>query len=383
MLGNPWFVGITGVCAVFFGVKAVLVFPSLLRLIWALLRRSVIWPGPRILEQETVHPHDQQLPEPSSKPLFRLFVAYAMGALVATIILGVLFFVGFLQMELAVFWKSCYLLFLAILAFTWGVSNSRRAVFLADQVKRILDNRSGGGEPKQPGVSAESEYAIEHPLANHRGLKPETELAITKFVEATMNFQEGNITLAHSLFEQALRIAPTLHEDARTILKKMVERSKSNEAGAVFYWLGIHSEYMMDWRQAADWYEKAAQIYAQCGYPMRESRVHCNLGNVKMRLHDDTAMDEFEKAISLNPRNGTAHLNIARIYYGISGPGDGRYERALDAFAGAIIADPFTYGPKVIASLREIGYTWQEDLEKITQKVEKKRLQASAKQHNG
>jgi tetratricopeptide (TPR) repeat protein len=89
-------------------------------------------------------------------------------------------------------------------------------------------------------------------------------------------------------------------------------------------------------------------------------------------------MEEFEKAIALNPRNGTAHLNIGRLYYRISGPGDYRYERALDAFADAIVADPLTYGPRVISSLREIGYTWKEDLEEITQRVESKRRKAKS-----
>ena len=45
----------------------------------------------------------------------------------------------------------------------------------------------------------------------------------------------------------------------------------------------------------------------------------------------------------------------------------------MDAFADAIIADPVLYGPIVISRLREIGYTWKEDLEDITQRVEMKR----------
>jgi tetratricopeptide (TPR) repeat protein len=89
-------------------------------------------------------------------------------------------------------------------------------------------------------------------------------------------------------------------------------------------------------------------------------------------MNDPSGMEEFEKAIAINPKNGTAHLNIARIYYGISEAGDYRYERALDAFADAILTDPVTYGPMVVSSLREIGYTWKEDLEKITKKIEKK-----------
>jgi len=41
------------------------------------------------------------------------------------------------------------------------------------------------------------------------------------------------------------------------------------------------------------------------------------------------------------------------------------------------VADPVTYGPRVIASLRELGYTWKEDLEKINQRVERKQRHLS------
>ena len=104
-----------------------------------------------------------------------------------------------------------------------------------------------------------------------------------------------------------------------------------------------------------------------------KSRVHCNLGNVKMQMMDSSGMEEFEKAIALYPKNGTAYLNIARTYYLISDQSEDNYDRALDAFADAIIADPVRYGPKVISSLREFGYTWEKDLEEITKRVERKR----------
>ena len=122
------------------------------------------------------------------------------------------------------------------------------------------------------------------------------------------------------------------------------------------------------------WYERAAAAYQKIGYHKRESRAHCNLGHVRLQMNDPTGMSEFEKAIALNPKNGTAHLNIARIYYLNSNPGEPRHDLALDAFAQAIIAGPLSYGPKVISSLRNLGYTWQEDLEKITQRVERIRV---------
>jgi tetratricopeptide (TPR) repeat protein len=175
-----------------------------------------------------------------------------------------------------------------------------------------------------------------------------------------------------------MKMYPALHEHAREALSKLGQECSPKDAGPIYYWLGAHSEYLMDFKQAAVYYGKAIEAFRQIGYQKRESRVHCNLGNVKMHMLDESAMEEFEKAIALNPRNGTAHLNIARTYYSISEPGDYRYELALDAFADAIVADPSTYSPMVVASLREIGYTWKEDLEKITQLVEGKRRRGAS-----
>ncbi len=382
-MSSPWFVGILGVTTVFFGVKTILVFPTLLQLIKALISGSVRWPGPRIFDQNSNIPSDQQSHELPAKHLFPSFVVYAVSALFITFILIILFYNGFLQMALNTYLKAGYLLLLTLLAFTWGVSNSQRAIYLSTRVKRILANFSIGVELQQfDGFSAESEYAIEHPLKKYRDSEYKTENALILFAEATRNLQDGNNSEARTLYKKALSINPALHDEARAILSKMAEGCVLNEEGAICYWLGIHSEYLMDWKQAKVWYEKAANAYKQIGYPMRESRVHCNLGNVKMRMSDPTAMDEFEKAIILNPRNGTANLNIARTYYSLSYPGDERYELALDAFADAIVADPLTYGPKVISSLREIGYTWKEDLEEITKRVERKRAKESVKRHD-
>jgi hypothetical protein len=88
-------------------------------------------------------------------------------------------------------------------------------------------------------------------------------------------------------------------------------------------------------------------------------------------------MNEFEKAVALNSKNGFAHINIGTLYYRISERGDPRFEQALDAYANAIVADPLRYGPMVISRLREYGYTWKEDLEDVKQRVEKKRAEVA------
>src|SRR5258705_13073220 len=120
---------------------------------------------------------------------------------------------------------------------------------------------------------------------------------------------------ALNLHQEALTIDPSLHKRAVEILSKMAQECSPTDAGPICYWLGIHSEYLVDLKQAAVWYEKAANAFGQIGYEKRQGRAHCNLGSVKYRLRGSSAMGEFEKAIALNPRDGTAHFNIAMIYY--------------------------------------------------------------------
>jgi len=185
--------------------------------------------------------------------------------------------------------------------------------------------------------------------------------------------QEGNEQRALALYQEAMRRDPSLHEHAREALAKMLHGRSPKEVAPVYYWMGIHSEWLSHWTRAVFCYEKAACAFHEIGYRNRESRARCNLGNVKMQMRDPSAMEEWERAVALNPKNGTAHLNVARTYYRISEAGDYRFERALDAFADATLADPLTYGPMVMSSLREIGYTWKEDWEEITRRVENKR----------
>jgi len=226
--------------------------------------------------------------------------------------------------------------------------------------------------PSGDAQSARSEYAIEHPLIMYKGLTPESRRVFSIYYESVRCHQDGNEARALMLYQEATKLEPSLHDNACELLSKMVVDCSSEEEGAIYYWLGIHFENLSNWKQAVAWYEKASKAYSKIGYKKRQSRVHNNLGNVKLQMRDPSGMAEFEKAIALNPGNGTAYLNIAKTYYRISYPGDDEYELALDAFADAIVADPLTYGPEVISSLREIGYTWKEDLEEITIRVESK-----------
>jgi len=264
---------------------------------------------------------------------------------------------------------------MALFALAGGGIGFKKAQRNAVQVNTILSDLANKVEPRAvDGQSAEAEYAIEHPLIGHRYLPSDRKRTLDLFFESVRCHQDGNEQRALILYQEAMRTDPSLHKNAREALSKMVQDCSSSDEGAIYYWLGIHSEYLMDWKQAAAYYEKAINAFAQIGYPKRESRAHCNLGKVKMHLRDPSAMEEFEKAIALNPKNGTAYINIGTAYYRISERGDSRFEQALDAFADAIVADPSTYGPIVASRLRSTGYTWKEDLEDITLRVASKQV---------
>lgn len=373
-----------GMVTVYFGAHVLRIIPTLLRLLVALRAGTVKWPGPRI--------HD---PDPKASKLRgnlgvgyeNLFSTFTRNSLSVSAALFYSVSVALTHTPLLsrfITIKSPGLewVFLAV-AFVGGGMAAKQVRRNLIQVNTVLSDLATGAEPRAiDGRSAEAKYAIEHPLIKLIG-RSEGERALNLFYESVKCHQEGNEQRALALYQEAMRRDPSLHEHAREALAKMLKGKSPEETGPIYYWMGIHSEWLSNWKRAAFCYEKAVYAFHEIGYRNRESRAHCNLGNVKMQMRDPSAMAEFETAIALNPRNGTAHLNIARTYYLVSERGDFRHELALDAFADAIVADPLTYGPRVISSLREIGYTWKEDLEEITRRVEKKRAALPATAEKG
>lgn len=361
--------------AFFFALPLLRVLPAFVRLLFALVTGAVKWPGPIVTNPNPRASLGRVQYRLSPDHLFPIFLAYSLG-LAGAFIFSLLTFLSttsLLAGYVSITWSAMTVL-MTFMVFLGGWFGVTRTAYHLPQVTALLSNLHSAAEPRYSDSSlAEAEYAIAHPLANYKTSPPEAGRAVQVFCEATAFYQGGDQRSALMLYQEALRLDPNLHQHARETLSQMAASASPQSAGAIYYWLGAHSEYLMNWPQAKTWYEQAAADFHQLGYTHRESRVHCNLGNVKMHLRDETAMGEFEKSIALNPRNGTAYINIGRTYYRISEEGDPRFELALDAFANAIVADPLLYGPQVIASLREIGYTWQEDLEKITQRVESKR----------
>lgn len=231
-----------------------------------------------------------------------------------------------------------------------------------------MDNYVEEGEPQRiDGRSAESEYSIEHPLKGKPSQKPENARALDLFSESVRYLQDGDESKAAALYQEALKADPFLHKHACEALINIAKSCRPEDEGDIYYWLGIHTQYLEDYCQAESWYTHAIDAFHKIGYPKREGRAHCNLGRVKIKHEDPSGMDEFEKAIALNPMDGIAHIDIGIAYYMI----DDR-ERALDEFAEAVWADPNRYGPVIISRLQQYGYTWKEDVEKIGQRIAKK-----------
>lgn len=360
---------------IYFGFNLFRIIPTLFQLIAALFTRTVKWPGPRIHDSSQGASRVRERTGTGYQNLFSTFIWNTLSLTGAFVyfIFEFLNSMSFLDRFLVI--NSTWMEYVfAFIVFVGGTLTVKLVQQNKKQVQMTLSDLAKKLEPRAvEGESAEAVYAIEHPILSIKELAPECKKAFDLYYDSVRCLQDGKNVRAQMLYQEALRIDPSLHKNARVYLSKNLIDCRSEEEGAICYWLGVHSEYLSDRKQAIIWYEKAAEAYNKNGYKNRESRVHCNLGNVKMQMRDPSGMEDFKKAIVLNPKNGTAHLNIARTYYLISDQDDENYNKAVDAFADAIIADPIRYGPKVISSLREFGYTWEKDLEEITKRVERKR----------
>jgi tetratricopeptide (TPR) repeat protein len=375
MLEHPWRYGILLGGIIYFGSYVGKLLPITANLIKAVVSGSLKWPGPIVHDPDSKVNLGRRLIGLPTEHLLPEFIFFALGLLGAFGFSLLTFLSGTSLLSDRIFINWAWGMWLiTLVVFISGGQSINKLGYLVVMVSKQLSNISSNEEPRQvDGLSAEAEYAIEHPLISIPVKGVSNPRALELFNEATTYTQSGEHQNASLLYQEALKLDPEIHSHARIDLTVLLQNSSNIKMGSIYYWLGVHSEYLAERVTAKEWYEKSVQIFCQLGYKHREARAHCNLGNVKMQLMDSSAMDEFERAITLNPRNGTAHINIGTIYYGISERGDPRFDRAMNAFADAIIADPVLYGPIVISRLREIGYTWKEDLEDITQRVEMKR----------
>jgi tetratricopeptide (TPR) repeat protein len=384
MMNNTWVQVVFGVATIYFGLQTWRVMPTFLRLLAALVTGVVKWPGPRIHDLDPSASKVRARLGVGYENLFSTFVWNTVSLIGAFVFSALTFLSGtpMLRGYISIEWRWD-LLCLVLFAFAGGWFAQKKALVNVVQVNTILSDLMEKVEPQEIDArSARSEYAIEHPLIGNRDLPSDRRRALDQFYESVRTHQDGNEFRAMNLYNEAMDTDSSLHENIRGNLLEMTKNCNSIDTGAIYYWIGLHSEYLLDWHQAALAYEKAVNAFIQIGYKNRASRACNNLGNVKMQLRDPSAMDEFEKAIALNPENGIAHISIGVTYYRISERGDPRFEKALDAFADAIVADSLAYTPLVTSRLRSIGYTWKEDLEDILQRVDKKLLRKSQEGDN-
>lgn len=374
-MDSLWFQIIFGLATVYFGWYTIRIIPTLLRLLAALISGKVTWPGPRIHDPDPRASNIRARIGVGYENLFPTFVFNASG-LIGAFGFSILTFLsttpplsGTILIQ-----SPCLYLIVGLVALAGGKMAIEKGMRLEAMVRTILCDLADQVEPRAVGgQSAESAYAIEHPLILKPSRSPEVARALNVYYESVICHQDGYEMRALELYQEALKADPELHTHALDALTRLAQSCKPEEQGSIAYWLGIHSEYLCDYRQAAIWYEKAIAAFHQIGYQKRESRAHCNLGHVKMQSRDPSGMEEFNKAIALNPKNGTAHMNIGLTYYMVSNPGDERYEWAMDALADAVLADPDTYGPMILSRLRSISFTWKEDMLKIEVRAAKKR----------
>ena len=65
------------------------------------------------------------------------------------------------------------------------------------------------------------------------------------------------------------------------------------------------------------------------------------------------------------------------MYYMSGDRGDPNHEKALEAFANAILADPERYGPIVTSRMRSYAYEWEDDLNQVLQRLSKAQTDTS------
>lgn len=366
-----WLLILFGAATAYFGAKVLQTAPTFFKLLEALVTGTVKWPGPRIHDPDRntsiIREHLGILYE----NLFPTFILNALGVLGALVfsLLTLISSTPLMRHHIWIDWNLTTIL-LTLFAFIGGEISFKKAQQNMVQVNAFLSDIARKVEPRAAdGQSARSEYAIEHPLIGVQNLPYDRKRALNQFYESVRWHQDGNELKASALYNEATSTDPSLHENAREALSNMAQSCSSTDAGAIYYWLGLHSVYLSDLRQAAIFYKKAVNAFEQIGYKKRASRACNNLGSVKMQMRDPSAMEEFEKAIVLDPTNGMAHISIGVTYYRISDRGDPWFEPALDAFANAIAVDPATYTPVVLSHLRSIGYTWKEDWEDIARRV--------------
>ena len=168
---NPWLVGIFGVATVYFGVLTLRVLPVLLRLILALARGAVKWPGPIACDPDPKVSEGMARLGVRPEPLFPTFFRSTLGLMGAFGFSLMSLVNEFLMVVVPREGTALWMLILISVAFIGGIIASKQALHHMGSVKILLSEIASKTELRQAdGRSAEAEYAIEHPLLGHRSV---------------------------------------------------------------------------------------------------------------------------------------------------------------------------------------------------------------------
>jgi hypothetical protein len=192
-MNGKWLPFLFGVTTVYFGAEALRVTPAFVRLLVALAKGTVKWPGPRV--------HD---PAPGDsgirgrlgllyENLFPTYISSTLGVL-AAFGFSLLTLIGStpsMSAHITINWTSTTIV-LSLCALAGGEIAFRKAQRNRVHVNSLLSDVVRKVEPRSAdGLSAESKYAIEHPLIAARNLPANTRRALDQFYESVRCHQDG------------------------------------------------------------------------------------------------------------------------------------------------------------------------------------------------
>ena len=143
---------------------------------------------------------------------------------------------------------------------------------------------------------------------------------------------QGKFKEAKEEFEKALKVDPSFKTVERFLkLIEDVNQQKKKSKTAISYFKGVACQLKRRWDEAIDEYNKAIEINPEyaCAYNARGHAYY-------IKGQYDKAISDFTKAIKLNPRNAEAYNDRGITY----DEGKSEYDKAISDFTKAIELNP-------------------------------------------
>ena len=236
LLDHPWRYGVLLGGILYFGSYLLKALPLIKDLATAVISGAVKWPGPIAHDPNPKVNMGRRLFGLPMEHLLPEFVFYTLGLLSAFTFSLLTFLSGTSLMSGQVFinW-TLEIYFITLVVFIGGGYSINKLGYFVVLVERLLSNLSSTEEPRQvDGLSAEAEYAIEHPLLNAHLKGASNQRALELFTEATTYIQHGERQKAYRMFQEALKVDPELHHHAKKDLIELLQ--KSSQSNLLLAW---------------------------------------------------------------------------------------------------------------------------------------------------